>query len=378
MQGDFFRILALNPKVHVTTFAVYDNERPIFEKDVLVQDLKEASSQQGHPPSTFIKNKVLEILDEEGLNFSNLDAVVGRGGLLKPLSGGTYRVNEEMLQDLRTGVSGKHISNLGGILANEIARQLNIPAFIVDPVVVDELEPVARFSGIPLIERRSIFHALSQKSAARHMAKDFGRPYESLNLIVAHMGRGITIGLHRKGRVIDVNNGLHGEGPFSLDRAGTLPVGDLMALCYSGKYDEEELMEWLVSKGGLKGYLGIDHIEEIEQKVEEGDERSKLVYQAMCYQIAKEIGALSTAVHGQVDGIILTGALASAPFLVQEIMNRVAWISDCYIVPGEDELQSLVEGTLRVLKGEEGAKTYPNPPERPLPDKRTILLPVHF
>jgi butyrate kinase len=360
LQEQKFRILTINPGSTSTKIGVFENECSIFEKTIrhdteTLQRYKSIIDQY-----EFRKQTILDALDEEGINLSKLSAVCGRGGLLRPIEGGTYRVNEQMLEDLRKGYSGQHASNLGGILAYEIASALNIPAFIVDPVVVDELEPIARVSGFALIERRSIFHALNQKAVARRVAKQLGKPYEELNLIVAHMGGGITVGVHKKGRVVDVNNGLDGEGPFSPERAGTVPAGDLVSLCFSGQYFRDEVMSMLVGKGGLVGYLGTNDAVKVEKMIEAGNEKAKLVYSAMAYQIAKEIGAASAVLAGQVDAIILTGGLAYGKQFVKEISDRVYWIADVIVHPGENELQALAEGALRVLCGEEKEKVYPS------------------
>ncbi|SFA44817.1 butyrate kinase [Parageobacillus thermantarcticus] len=360
MQEQKFRILAINPGSTSTKIGVFDNERPILEK-TLRHDLETLQQYQSVADQyAFRKQTILDALDEEGINLSKLSAVCGRGGLLRPIEGGTYRVNKQMLEDLRKGYSGVHASNLGGILAYEIASALNIPAFIVDPVVVDELEPIARISGFALIERRSIFHALNQKAVARRVAKQLGKRYEELNLIVAHMGGGITVGVHKKGRVVDVNNGLDGEGPFSPERAGTVPAGDLVSLCFSGEYDRDEIMNMLVGKGGLVSYLGTNDAVKVEKMIEAGDEKAKLVYRAMAYQVAKEIGAASAVLAGNVDAIILTGGLAYGKQFVKEIIDRVDWIADVIVHPGENELQALAEGALRVLLGEEKEKVYPS------------------
>lgn len=358
MQEQKFRILTINPGSTSTKIGVFENERPLLEKTIrheaeVLRQYKTIADQY-----EFRKQTILQALDEEGINLSKLNAVCGRGGLLRPIEGGTYRVNEAMLEDLRRGYSGQHASNLGGILAHEIASALNIPAFIVDPVVVDELEPIARISGFPLIERRSIFHALNQKAVARRVAKQLGKRYDELNLIVAHMGGGITVGAHKQGRVVDVNNGLDGEGPFSPERAGTVPAGDLVALCFSGDYYREEVMRMLVGQGGLVGYLGTNDAVKVENMIEAGDEKAKLVYEAMAYQVAKEIGAASAVLAGKVDAIILTGRLAYGKSFVERITRRVQWIADVIVHPGENELQALAEGALRVLRGEEEEKTY--------------------
>lgn len=359
MHRNRFRILTINPGSTFTKIAIFENEISIWEK-MLIHDIEVTESYtQIIDQFDFRKREILQSLHNEEINLSRFDAVSARGGLLRPISGGTYVVDKEMLADLRTGYAGEHASNLGGILAYEIASGLNIPAYIVDPVVVDELSEVARISGLPKIERKSIFHALNQRAVAHRVAKELGRRYEELNLIVAHLGGGITIGAHKKGKVVDVNNGLDGEGPFGPDRSGSVPVGDLIDLCFSGKYTKEEIMKLLVGTGGLMGYLGTNQPGEIEKMIDNGDERAKLVYQALAYQIAKEIGAVSTVLAGEVDAVIITGELAYQKRLTEGIMNRVNWIADVYIHPGENVLLALAEGALRVLNGEETAKTYP-------------------
>ncbi|UQD52668.1 butyrate kinase [Bacillus methanolicus] len=358
MQEKKYRILAINPGSTSTKIGVFDNEISVLEKIIrhdadMINSFEDIISQY-----EFRKKTILETLDNEGINISKLSAVCGRGGLLRPIEGGTYAVNEQMLSDLREGYAGQHASNLGGILAYEIASGLNIPAFIVDPVVVDELDPIARISGFSLIERKSIFHALNQKSVARRVAKEFGKKYEELNLIVAHMGGGITVGAHKKGRVIDVNNGLDGDGPFSPERAGTVPAGDLVSLCFSGDYDREEIMKNLVGQGGLVAYLGTKDAIEVEKMIEQGDKKAELIYFAMAYQVAKEIGAASAVLAGKVDAIVLTGGLAYGKEFVKAIIERINWIADVIVYPGENELQALAEGALRVLREEEEVKEY--------------------
>ncbi|ALC90007.1 butyrate kinase [Bacillus sp. FJAT-18017] len=359
-QSKNYRILVINPGSTSTKIGIYDNERPVMEKTIRHESEDIASYESIIDQYEFRKQTILETLHEEGINISKLSAVCGRGGLLRPIEGGTYSVNGTMLADLRAGYAGQHASNLGGILAYEIASGLNIPAYIVDPVVVDELQDIARISGLSLIQRKSIFHALNQKAVARRVARDLGKSYESLNLIVTHMGGGITVGVHKGGRVIDVNNGLHGEGPFSPERAGTVPVGDLVSLCFSGEYYRDEVMKKLVGQGGLFSYLGTSDAVKVEKMIEKGDEKARLVYEAMAYQVAKEIGSASAVLAGKVDAIILTGGLAYGKDFVKLITDRIDWISDCFIHPGENELQALAEGALRVLRGEESVKEYPN------------------
>ncbi|MBB5173047.1 butyrate kinase [Texcoconibacillus texcoconensis] len=354
-----YRVLALNPGSTSTKIGLFIDTQPVFEETIRHDQSKLEMFESIIDQFEFRKTTILEALDREGINVSKLNAVVGRGGLLRPIEGGTYHVNSEMIQDLKEGYFGSHASNLGGIIANEIADQLNIPAYIVDPVVVDEMHPVAKISGFSGIERKSIFHALNQKAVARKVAiEEFGADYESLSLIVVHMGGGITIGVHDKGKVIDVNNGLNGEGPFSPERAGTVPAGDLVSMCFSGELSEDEIMKKIVGQGGLVGYLGTNDAVEVERRIEAGDEQARLVYEAMTYQIAKEVGAGSVVLSGNVDGIILTGGLAYGKSFVKQISERVNWISKVITSPGEDELQALVEGTLRVLNEEEESKNY--------------------
>lgn len=355
------RILVINPGSTSTKIGVFDNDISIYEKTIRHEREELSGYDKTIDQYEFRKKTILESLDNDGINISKLNAVCGRGGLLRPIEGGTYLVNERMLSDLRTGFNGEHASNLGGILAHEIATGLNIPAYIVDPVVVDELEPIARISGFSLIERKSIFHALNQKAVARRVAKELGKKYEELNFIVVHMGGGITVGAHKKGKVVDVNNGLHGDGPFSPERAGTVPAGDLVALCYSGEYFLDEIMKKLVGKGGLVGYLNTNDALAVEKMIENGDEKAEIVYSAMAYQVAKEIGSASAVLSGKVDAIILTGGLAYGKEFVRSISDRINWIADVIVKPGENELQALAEGALRVLRGEEREKNYPNP-----------------
>lgn len=353
-----FRILVINPGSTSTKIGVFNNEACIFENTIRhkVSEIEEFKSIIDQ--FEFRKDIILEHLDHEGINITKIDAICARGGLVRPIEGGTYTVNEDMLDDLRKGYSGSHASNLGGIIAHEISTGLNIPAYIVDPVVVDEMHDLARYSGFPEIPRKSIFHALNQKAVGRRAASELNRRYDEMNLIVAHMGGGITVGVHHRGKVIDVNNGLHGDGPFSPERAGTIPVGDLVALCYSGQFYLDEIMKKLVGQGGLMAYLKTNDAQEVEQRISNGDQLAEEVYGAMAYQIAKEIGSMSTVCRGEVDAIILTGGLAYGKSFTEMISNHVDWIADVIVYPGENELQALTEGTLRVLRKEEEAKIY--------------------
>lgn len=355
---EVFRILAINPGSTSTKIAIYDNEKEVFETTLRHSNEEIDKYDKITDQYDFRKDVILTALNENGINLTKLSAVVGRGGLLKPIKGGTYAVNNKMVEDLKAAQMGEHASNLGGMIAQEIANQLNIPAFIVDPVVVDELEPVARISGMPEIPRISIFHALNQKAVARRYANETGKPYDTLNLIVAHLGGGISVGAHHNGRVIDVNNALDGEGPFSPERTGGLPVGDLAKLCFSGKYTHADIKKMIKGKGGLVAYLGTNDGRDVVKMIENGDENAKLIFEAMAYQVAKEIGSCAAVLKGKVDAVILTGGLAYGEMLTSWIKSRVSFISDVVIYPGEDEMSALAQGGLRVLRKEEEAQLY--------------------
>lgn len=353
-----FRLLIINPGSTSTKIAIFDNEKLVLEQTLRHSNEELSSYTRIIDQLEFRKNIILDTLNANGINITKLSAVVGRGGLLKPMEGGTYIVNDKMLEDLKGTVMGEHASNLGGILANEIASQLGIPAYIVDPVVVDEMDEIARVSGMPEIKRICIWHALNQKAVARRAAVDLGKKYEELNLIVAHLGGGISVGVHKKGRIVDVNNALNGEGPFSPERTGSLPVIGLMKLCYSGKYTIDEINKKIAGKGGLVAYLGTNDGREVVKMIESGDKNAEMVYKAMAYQVAKEIGACAAVLEGKVDAVCLTGGLAYDKLLVGWIKESVEFIGDVRIYPGEDEMIALAEGGLRVLRKEETAKEY--------------------
>jgi len=353
-----FRLLVINPGSTSTKIAVFDNEKSIFEETLRHSSEEISQFEKIYDQYEFRKNIIVETLEKNGIDIKSLDCVVGRGGGLKPIECGTYNVNEKMLEDLKTGVLGEHASNLGGIIAHEIASMINVPSFIVDPIVVDEMEDIARISGIPEIKRKSIVHALNQKAVARRHAQSQGKKYEEMNLIIAHLGGGISVGAHRKGRIIDVNNALDGDGPFSPERSGGLPVGDLVKLCFSGKYSEGEVRKLIKGKGGLVSYLGTNDGREVVKRIKNGDKKAELIYKAMAYQVSKEIGSCAAVLKGAVDGILLTGGIAYDQMFTNWIKESVEFISDVYIYPGEDELVALAEGGLRVLRGEEKAKEY--------------------
>lgn len=353
-----FMILALNPGSTSTKIAVYKNEEQVMEK-VLRHSIEEISAFEKISDQYEFRKKIIEeAVTEAGIRVTDLDAVVGRGGLLRPIPGGTYEVNEAMVEDLKVGVSGQHAANLGGIIAKQLAEEAGCPSFIVDPGVVDEMEDLARISGVPEMPRRSIFHALNQKAIARRAAEEIGKKYEEINLIVAHMGGGVSVGAHQKGRIIDVNNALDGEGPLSPERAGGVPVGDVIKMCFSGEYTIEEVRRKLKGNGGIVAYLGTTDALEVERRIEAGDEKARLIYEAMAYQVAKEIGACATVLKGKVELIALTGGIAYSKRMTSWIAERVDFIAPVKVYGGEDELLALAMGALRVLRGEEKPQKY--------------------
>ena len=353
-----YKLLIINPGSTSTKIGVYEDEKEIFVETLRHSSDEIAKYNSIFEQKEFRKSVIMNVLRENNFDVNTLDAVVGRGGMLKPIPGGTYEVNESLLNDLKVGVQGEHASNLGGILANEIAKEVGGRAFIVDPVVVDELEPVARISGVPELPRKSKFHALNQKAVAKRFGKESKRGYENLNLIVVHMGGGVSVGAHKNGKVIDVNNALDGDGPFSPERSGAVPVGDLIKMCFSGEYTQEEVYKKIVGKGGYVAYLNTNDARDVLREKEEGNKFAELIYNAFIYQVSKSIGEMATVLKGKVDSIILTGGIAYSPIVVSDIKERVEWISNVAVYPGEDELLALAQGAIRVLGGEEEAKVY--------------------
>ena len=354
-----FRILAINPGSTSTKIAVYQNTNPVFVKNITHASEEIARFEHIADQFHFRKEIIYKELEEAEIQIDMIRAVVGRGGMLKPIPSGVYLVNEAMKYDLHERPIKEHASNLGGLIADDIARALpNAKAYIADPVVVDELQDIARVSGHPLFKRISIFHALNQKSIARQHAKSIMKRYEEMNLIVVHMGGGITVGAHEKGRVIDVNQGLDGEGPFSPERSGTLPTGDLVRVCYSGQYSEKEVIRMVVGAGGLVAYLGTNNAYEAEQRALNGDENAKFILEALAYQVAKAIGSMVPVLRGQVDAILLTGGVAHSKWITNLIIERVYRFAPVHIYPGEDEMRALALNGLMVLKGEIEPKEY--------------------
>ena len=357
-------IVVINPGSTSTKFAAYRRKKEIFTATIKHSTEELAPFERIIDQYRMRSDLILRGLGEHGVKLEDVAAVVGRGGLLYPLSeGGTYQVNDEMVEDLRNAVQGEHASNLGALIARETASKAGCPAFIVDPVIVDEKMDVTRLSGFPGLERKSIFHALNHKAVAKRYAAETGRSYDKLNLIVAHMGGGISVGAHREGRVVDVNNALDGDGPFTPERSGTAPVGDLIRLCFSGKHTKEELLKMNKGKGGVVGYLGTNNMMEVERRYLAGEPFVALVFKSMAYQIAREICSFLPAFEGRkVDRVILTGGLARCEPLVDLIVHYLSSSSlQVTVYPGEDEMGALRDGALSVIEGREKAKTYRRP-----------------
>ena len=351
------RILVVNPGSTSTKIGLFEDEMQVFEQVIRHSREDLAQFEKAADQETFRRQFIEAALRDAGVAPEDLYAVVGMGGLVRPVAGGTYLVNDRMLADLKSGAMGDHASNLGGILAYEIAKLADIPAFIADPVVVDEMADIARLSGHPKLPRKSVFHALNQKAIARQYCREVGRQYEDVTAIVAHLGGGISVSIHQKGRVVDTNNGLDGDGPFTPERSGGLPAGDLAALCFSGEYTLGEVKQMIKGRGGLVAYTGSNSVQELEAKAK-SDPEIKLLLEAMAYQVAKEIGALATVAEGRVDAILLTGGICHSTYITGEITKRVAFIAEVRPYPGEDELAALADAALRVLKGKETAKIY--------------------
>ena len=352
-------ILAINPGSTSTKIAVYHNAKPVFLKNIL-HDPKELSKYKRISDQyEFRKNIILKELKNSHLDIEDIEVIVGRGGLIHPIESGVYNINDRLRHDLLEGVMGEHASNLGGLIAIDIAKDLpNCKAFIADPVVVDELQDVARIAGHPRFQRFSIFHALNQKATARAYSRLMNRKYEELNLVIAHLGGGVSVGAHRKGKVIDVNQALDGEGPFSPERSGTLPAGALVKLCYEGILTLDEMKRMITGEGGYVAYLGTNSAYEVELLAQEGDEKASLIQDGMSYQIGKEIASMCAVLHGDVDAIILTGGISHNPMVVEYIKKMVSFIAPVVIYPGEDEMHALAMNGLMVLKGEIKPKEY--------------------
>lgn len=352
-----FLILVINPGSSSTKLGLFKGNSEIWTKTLRhsydeLKVLKDTKEQKD-----FRIKKIMEALKEVNINLKEISAISAIGGLLKSLESGTYLINKIMLKDLEEGKRGFHASNLGGLIAHEIAKKMDIPSYIVDPVSVDELDKLARYSGHPLLERESLSHALNTKAVAKRCAKENGKSYFDVNLIMIHLGSGITVSAHKKGRMVDITNSME-EGPFSSERAGTVPCMKLARLCFSGKYTFEQVQKMLFGEGGIYAYIGLKDFREVMEKVRAGDEKTKEVVDAMIYQIAKDTGAMATVLEGRIDGIIITGGMAHDEYLVENLRKRIEFLGKIFVYPGEDELLAIAEGALRVLRGEEDAKEY--------------------
>ena len=350
--------LIINPGSTSTKIGVFEDETLLFEETLRHSTEEIAQYASIVDQKDFRKNIITNLLESKNFDINSLNMVVGRGGMLKPIPGGTYEVTDELLHDLKIGFQGQHASNLGGILAREIGDSIGVPSYIVDPVVVDELCDAARYSGVPELPRTSVFHALNQKAVAKRYAKENDKAYETLNLIVVHMGGGVSVGAHTGGNIVDVFNALDGDGAFSPERAGSVPSGALIKMCFSGKYTEKEIYKKLVGNGGFNAYVGTNDMREVEKKIDAGDTNAKAVYDAFIFQVSKDIGSMACVLKGKVDQIVVTGGIAYDKNVVADLKEACEWIAPMTIYPGEDELLALVQGGLRVLNGEEAAMKY--------------------
>lgn len=353
-----YKILAINPGSTSTKIAIYKDEELLLKKSIRHNTEYISTFENIISQYEFRKNAILDTLKDANIELNTLDAIVGRGGMLKPIKGGTYLVNDAMIEYIKEAPRGEHASNLGCVLAKELADSINKPSFIVDPVAVDEMNDLARFTGMPMIKRQSLFHALNQKAVALKAASNLNRNYNEINLIVAHLGGGISVGAHQNGKVIDVNNALDGDGPMSPERSGGVPIGPLYKMALSGEYTLKEIKRMNYGNGGLVAYLGTNDGFEIEEMVKSGNKEASFIVEVMCYQIAKEIGSCSTVLKGKVDAIVITGGLAFDQSILDFISDRVSFIAPILVFPGEDEMESLAFGALRVMRNEEKYREY--------------------
>ncbi|OIP81773.1 MAG: butyrate kinase [Porphyromonadaceae bacterium CG2_30_38_12] len=352
-----YKILSINPGSGSTKIAVYQGEKLKFSNTIRHSSDELLQYKRIFDQYDFRKKLILQTLEKENIALTDFAIVIGRGGLMHPLESGTYEVSDSMVADLKTALGGEHASNLGAVLAREIADSIpNCKAYIADPVIVDELQDVARISGLPQFPRRSTFHALNHKAIGRKYARSVAQNYEELNLVIAHLGGGISVAAHRQGKVIDTNQALDGFGPFSPERAGTMDAGALIRLCFEGKYNLQEIQKMLVGKGGLVAHLGTNDVHEATIRAQNGDKHAELILEAMAYNVGKEIGAMLAVLKGDVDAVILTGGIAYDPFIVGYIRSMIAPIAPVVVYPGEDEMEALAIAGLRILRGEKSKK----------------------
>lgn len=351
-----YKILTINPGSTSTKIALFEGSNLVFE-EVLRHPAEElAQFPNWADQYGYRKDAIVRFLDEKNINIKDLDGISARGGIIGPLKSGTYAIDENLVKELSRDIA--HPANLAGIISRELCETNKIPGFIVDPVSVDEMSDLAKVTGIPGIKRQSKFHALNQKAIARRVAKEKNKKYEDVNFIVVHIGGGISIGAHEKGQVVDVNNVIDGDGPLCPNRAGSIPTGSLIELCFSGKYTQDELIKYVSSKAGLWDYLGTSDVRDVQDMIEQGNKEAELLYNAMAYQICKSVGAMATVLKGQVDGIVITGGVAYSKQFVRLLKERIDFIGEVIVAPGEDEMLALAEGAIRVLSGEEEAKYF--------------------
>ncbi len=352
------KILVINPGSTSTKIAVFEDKKPVFVETIRLSNEETANFSSVLDQTDFRRQQVLDSLKSHGFDVSSFDAVIGRGGILKPIPAGTYIVDSALINDLKVySKEQEHPSTLGGLIAYEIASQIGKPAYIADPVCVNEFEDLAYISGLKEIKRKSLLHALNVRASLYRYAEEFNKKIENINAVVAHLGGGITIAAIKNGKIVDVNNANEG-GPFSPERAGSLPSIDVVNMSYSGKYSRKDLLKMFTKTGGMVSYLGTNDMKQIIDRIEDGDAQAKEVFDAMCYQIAKEIGAMATAISGKVDAIIITGGIAYNNEVIEELEMRVGWIGEIVVYPGEFELEALAYAALRVLKGEESPRIY--------------------
>ncbi len=351
-------ILAINPGSTSTKISLYNGAEEVFTKTLRHSSEEIGGFEKVIDQFKFREGTIVAALEESGVKLEDLTAVVGRGGLLRPISSGVYAVNEEMVEDLKSAKYGEHASNLGGIIALEISKRVGCPAYIADPVVVDEMCDVARVGGHPMFPRLSIFHALNHKAIAKLYAKEIGRDYNDLNLVVAHLGGGCSIAAHSKGKVVDVNNALMGDGPFSPERTGGISAMQLAKVCFSGEYTHEEIKKIISGKGGIVAHLGTNSFKDVDDMVAAGDPKATLISDAFVYNVAKAIGGMAAALSGNVDGIVVTGGIAYGKLIMQQLTDMVKFIAPVRIYPGEDEMGALAKNALAVIEGREEVKQY--------------------
>lgn len=352
------RLLVINPGSTSTKVSIFEDQEQVLDATLRHTAEELIDFTTTFSQKDFRKGLIIEKLAEENYKLADFDAIVGRGGMVRPLESGTYKVDEKILHDLTNANYGEHASNLGAIVGKELAKDAGCEAYISDPVVVDELQDLARISGLPELPRKSAFHALNQKATARIYCEEVGQNYEDVKILICHMGGGISVGVHKGGKIIDVNNCVNGTGTFSPERAGTLPAGDLIKMCFSGEHSEYEMMKKINGKGGLMAHLGMNQAHHIVDKIEAGDKDAGLVLDAMAYNIAKEIGAAATVLEGKVDAILLTGGIAYNDYVCDRVIKNISFIAPVKRYPGEDEMGALACNVLRILNGEEELKAY--------------------